>query len=261
MSLNCQNLNAKIDHLNIMVTNLKTSKLSYSAICLQETWLSDISDTFLLQIDGHSLISVGRICSAHGGLLIYLRDIYSYEILNLYTVSNIWDGQFIEVSGASLVKKIIIGNIYRPPRNLIDNYANFIAELTPILHYLSRSKSEAVIAGDFNTDLLKLNENDNFNDFFDTMTAHTFYPKITLPTRFTDRTCTLIDNFFCKFSDASTECITGNLTNHIISDHQPYFIRFDNMISRKKVSNFIHVDVITYQISKGISLKPTYMIN
>ena len=47
-------------------------------------------------------------------------------------------------------------------RNLIDNYANFIAELTPILHYLSRSKSKAVIAGNFNIDLLKLNENDNF---------------------------------------------------------------------------------------------------
>ena len=35
------------------------------AICLQETWLSENSDTSLLHIDGFNLIMQGKICSAH----------------------------------------------------------------------------------------------------------------------------------------------------------------------------------------------------
>ena len=42
----------------------------------------------------------------------------------------------------------------------------------------------------------KIHHRPIFNEFFDTIVSHSFYPQITLPTRFTDRSCTLIDNFF-----------------------------------------------------------------
>ena len=82
---------------------------------------------------------------------------YNFKCLNLHEQSSIWDGLFIEVYGKPLNrKKLVIGNIYRPPREIIDNYHTFSSELAPILTFLNKSKCEVVIAGDFNIDLLKL---------------------------------------------------------------------------------------------------------
>ena len=78
-----------------------------------------------------------------------------------------------------------------------------------------------MLSGDYNIDLLKLNDNTKISDFFDTITSLTFYPFITLPTRFSDRRCTLIDNFICTFSPAIMNSTTGILTNNI-SYHQHY---------------------------------------
>ena len=53
-------------------------------------------------------------------------------------------------------KKITIGNIYRPPRDINENYQKFIHEFTKVLTELQGSKGEVVIAGDYNIDLLKI---------------------------------------------------------------------------------------------------------
>ena len=232
LSLNCQSLNAKIDNLKILVHKLISQHCRIDVVCLQETWLSDQSDTSLLNINGYNLISNGFVCSIHAGLSIYLKDEYKHQHVNLYTKNNVWEGQFIEVSGGPLKRKIIIGNIYRPPKTTADNSNFFFDELTHILNFLEQSHSEAVIAGDFNIDLLKVNENSTSAKFFDTITAHTFFPKITLPTRFSDQNGTLIDNFLCKYTAVSQHTTAGILTN-CISDHQPYFICFHKLKSRK----------------------------
>ena len=59
LSLNCQSLSAKIDGLKILVKYVENS-CKIGAICLQETWLSNDSDTSLLTIEGYNLISVGK---------------------------------------------------------------------------------------------------------------------------------------------------------------------------------------------------------
>ena len=71
LKLNCQSLNAKIDEIIIKLDTLRTFLCEISALCLQETWLKDDYDTSLLQIDGYTLISQGKICSSHAGLAIY----------------------------------------------------------------------------------------------------------------------------------------------------------------------------------------------
>ena len=48
-------------------------------------------------------------------------------------------------------------------------------------------------------------------------------PEITLPTRFSHRTGTLIDNFLCKLSEISLKSKSGILVDRF-SDHQPYFM-------------------------------------
>ena len=90
--------------------------------------------------------------------------------------------------------------MYRPPRDRNENYQSFINEIVPILTTLDKYKCEIILTGDLNINLLKVNVKPIFNEFFDIITSHSFYPQITLPTRLSDRSGTLIDNFFCKLT-------------------------------------------------------------
>ena len=50
--------------------------------------------------------------------------------------------------------------------------------------------------GDFNCDMLKIDQDDETCDFFDLMLANGFRPLILQPTRVTLSTATLIDNIY-----------------------------------------------------------------
>ena len=120
ISLNCQSLTEKADSLKVLIVNIN-ARCKLSAICLQETWLSSESDTSLFELRGYNFVSVGQFCSAHSGLGIYISDDYNFKVMNMHEQSMLWVGMFVEISGQSLNdKKIMLGNIYRPPRNIID---------------------------------------------------------------------------------------------------------------------------------------------
>ena len=240
ISLNCQSLSAKIDNLKILMHNLDNQQVYIDAICLQESWLSDLSDLSLLHVEGYQLISMAKHCSAHSGLVIYLSNKYQHEVLNKHEQSNLWDGQFIKISGMLHNRNIILGNIYRPPNDINENYKTFFDELIRILAILNKSKHEVIIAGDFNIDLLKVNTNMHAHEFFHTLIAQSFIPKITLPTRFSDLRCTLIDNFLCKLSPAILDSSAAIFTNNI-SDHQLYILVVPNLSNTIKVPKYTNI--------------------
>ena len=62
--------------------------------------------------------------------------------------------------------------------------------------HLNNNRKEVIIAGYYNIDLLKINE-PIISEYFDTITSHGFFPKITLPTRIWDHHGTIIDNCIC----------------------------------------------------------------
>ena len=53
-----------------------------------------------------------------------------------------------------------------------------------------------LVSGDFNIDLLKIENDDSIKDFYNSLTLNLFVPHITLPTRITSHSQTLIDNIF-----------------------------------------------------------------
>ena len=59
------------------------------------------------------------------------------------------------------------------------------------------------MAGDFNIDLLRLNEKPIFNDYFDMLITDHFSPTISLPTRLSARSASLLDNFICDSTPSS----------------------------------------------------------
>ena len=95
------------------------------------------------------------------------------------------------------------------------------------------------ICGDYNIDLLKIKTNKHFNDFFDNFISVGFLPKITLPTRFTEQSSTLIDNVFSN--NIEEREISGILLNHI-SDHQFLFTYIEKLLYIEKVPKFIDIE-------------------
>ena len=79
LSLNIQSIRAKFDKLMCLLKYLDDNNCpSFSAICLQESWLRESDDTSLLNIPGYNLIHQGTRCSKHGGLIIYLHENFTY---------------------------------------------------------------------------------------------------------------------------------------------------------------------------------------
>ena len=70
--------------------------------------------------------------------------------------------------------------------------AIFGTELVRVLGLLQGT--DAYIMDDFNVDLLKLETHGLTSDYFGEFTSQGFYPLVSLPTRLTDTTATLIDN-------------------------------------------------------------------
>lgn len=122
LSLNIHSLNAKFNEFQVLLRKLKENNFEFSVICLQETWINEQRDLSQFQLDGYDFVSQHYICSSHGGLAFYINSNFMYKLLPLYTESTVWEGQFIELSGENLKRPIIIGNIYRPPRDRNNNY-------------------------------------------------------------------------------------------------------------------------------------------
>ena len=243
LSLNIESLRAKFTQLSTLIHTLTDNDCHLDAILIQETWLTDIqckNETLeLYNIPGYQAIPLGRQCGRKGGLMIYLNEIYSYTPRQLYTPSIHWEGLFIDIThkhNEVLPNKIILANIYRPPR---DNNSNssidrFLQPFSDVFNILCQENATLAIGGDFNVNLLKLNEREKFQEYFDLFVGNGCNPQITMPTRFSKKSATLIDQIFCRFSKYSSHNFSGILVTKI-SDHLPCFstINFLNNVKYK----------------------------
>ena len=135
-------------NFSIFIQDLKQNGLFFSAICLQEIWLSQDDDISMYQLDGYTCIFEGRKCSSKEGLVIYLHENFTFSTVALYERSDVWEGQIIQISGNELSYKLLHGNVYRPPRDILQNYNTFIDEFNRVSEQLTRSKTEVIISGD-----------------------------------------------------------------------------------------------------------------
>ena len=119
-----------------------------------------------------------------------------------------------------------------PPNNTNNLCKDFTNKFIPILENLQRVNCETIIAGDFNIDLLKINNNATLGNYFNSVVAQSFFPLITLPTRFSDHNCTLIDIFLCKLNRSYLPSTSGSLASRI-SDHLHYFTFFNLLTSKR----------------------------
>ena len=256
LSLNIQSINAKFSELETFVEELHNVQFKFNVICLQECWIRDQTDACTFQIPGYDCVAQGKSSSERGGLITYVDNQFQYEVRQSINEYELWEGQIIQVKGGCLRKEIIVGNIYRPPRTLREQTKQFINEFTSLVQALDDTNLNIVLAGDYNLNLLKINESEICCEFFDLLTSQSLFPHITLPTRLTNGGGTLIDNLFCKMNKSIKKNTAGILLNQL-SDHLPCFTLLETDIVHNSKTKFTRIfkqnDDVIQQIKNEIN--------
>ena len=107
-------------------------------------------------------------------------------------------------------KNIVVGCIYRHPSNLKSDISEFNKYLDATLSKLVKEKKEIYICGDFNIDLLRMNDFETHLEFYTLLHSHGLLPFIVQPSRVvSNQVPSLIDNIFStNISDAVS---SGNI--------------------------------------------------
>ena len=221
----------------------------FSVITLQEPHISADSDVNLFHIPDYSLVYDPARINSSGGVAIYVHNSFSFNRLgndDFKQNSNVFEGIFLEIfSNCQKQKKYVIGSIYRRPSDLVVDISQFIDEFTTVLINIHATCKQSYINGDYNIDLLKLQNNAHYNTFYENVTAKGFFPKITRPTRSFENSHSLIDNTFTN--NLSKPHTSGILTHHV-SDHFMHF----SIVEDSEVHSINHTKYIE---TETISLK------
>ena len=94
---------------------------------------------------------------------------------------------------AFIVKKVLIGMIYRPPDTPI---SMFNEHLKNVIESIKCSNIPCYLLGDFNINLLNQSSHQATSDFLDILYSGGFTPLISRPTRITENSATLIDHIY-----------------------------------------------------------------
>ena len=230
----------KVFHLNIDSFNKNGTELSFYLKSLKNKFdiicLTEIRQTTIGIIDKDFPdynIFIDNPTMAKGGVAILLRkdkfeniteldskanfNLKNHCTCNLCQIENKW------LSFKINNQEVIIGGIYRHPKGKVDH---FNTALDSILNQI-KNDTLAIILGDININLMD-EENDNTNSYLNNLFAKNFIPCITLPTRITDHSATIIDHIFIKSNKKliQNKCSSGNLVTDL-SDHLPNFTFLD----------------------------------
>ena len=79
------------------------------------------------------------------------------------------------------------------------------------------------------------------------MCTNSFYPKITLPTRFANKSCSLIDQIYCK-STLSISAISSKIVISQLSDHFPCIVSIKLLHEKKHKPKYVSIHACTRSI-------------
>ena len=223
MSMNCQSLGSKLD-IELLLNSFEQYEKPIQVLCLQETWIEDADflDLSLFQIQDYNLITQNCYANAHGELAYYIHKNRAYTIRPCVYKSPYWEEMFITLSDHVETKqsKFSMGNLYRPPHTQVSQLTSFIDYFSTTLAQFDASNETTYVCGDYNINLLLINENIPCSSIFECILSSRYLPSITLPTRLSDNS-TLIDNIIYN---KQRHLIFAGILENQISDHQAIVI-------------------------------------
>ena len=129
----------------------------------------------------------------------------------------------VEISKNEFIDKhMMLTIVYRPPNSDIQLFNDYISDL---ISKLKIENKTSYFMGDFNIDLLEINNHLLSAEFIETMYSSMLFPFITKPTRVKGPSATLIDNIFSN--DLTNDHFNGIFFTDI-SDHFPVFCISDS---------------------------------
>ena len=244
-------------HLNIrsinangsdFITYLSLLNRKFDVVCLSETFVTDLILANNLFDDYESFHSIQSENSHGGGVAIYIKK----ELLNFTSViqsrtvnCDYIESVFVKVTFSN--KCTIIGCCYRPPASNKDRFLSFCDEN---FSRLNTNINDIIISGDFNLCMLRATDNNQLASFYENMNSYSLIPTILQPTRFDDRTCSLIDKIFVS----NYGQFTSGLLRTNISDHFPIFIIYRDYYLNANKSP----ETITYRLINENTLDRLY---
>ena len=210
LHINVRSLNK---HYDDILTLLENCSIKLTVLGVTETWLSD-SNQELYNISGYNFVTQSRVNKPGGGVGMYINENLNYLVRN--DLSNNLphiESLFVEICYTN-ASNILVGCIYRPPNTDVALFNDVIQSV------LSKSTKfrTAFLMGDFNLDLLNIENNTHTPtaNFLNNLCSYSFQPCITIPTRVTETTSTLIDNFFVKGRNLfiKTAAIYSDIADH-----------------------------------------------
>ena len=215
---NIRSLDTNITHMEAFLSNLNQNP---DVIALTETWLDDNNkDNY--PIEGYNAFHVVREPLKHGGVSIYVRNTLTCDQIGEFSFLN----SDIEICSIKITVNDLsytIGAIYRPS----DKYKNikeFRKVLAPILKSPEFKKSNSIIVGDINIDLLLHEDDRETNEYLNLLQTFNYTPIITRPTRFPEGrqmgSPALLDHIFMNFTPPTS----AGIFLYDITDHLPIYV-------------------------------------
>ena len=237
LSFNTESIFSKLDNIKLFLETLKENNIIFDALCINECWLDDYGSD--LNLVGYEPFALTRITGTKGGLITYIQENYNVKDLESYSDCDSWEGQFLEISGNGLRSKLLLSNIYVPPRTTND-FIEFETNFFHILNNLAEKYKHIIIAGDTNADALTFNTNTIFREYFDKLTAIGLLPVITLPTHFGSRNGSIIDHIYIK-TDTDLNNFYAGISLHTFSNHLPVFVAIPLKTLVDEIPKFINI--------------------
>ena len=216
--LNLRSLRANVDKMTALIHSLKHPP---DIIAVSEHWLTDKNkDSF--NLNGYQSFHIIRTWGIHGGVSIFVRNNIDSEIISKYSYSE----KDIEICTVSIKignQKFNIIAIYRPQskRRRVDNFTEIMSN---ILKDKLFTKTDTIMIGDFNINLLEHSTHQETGNYLATLQSLNYIPIINRPTRFPEGNQTgnesLLDHIYVNFTLPSV----SGILQYEITDHLPVFL-------------------------------------
>jgi len=179
-------------------------------------------------MDGYDFEFLNSSSNA-GGVGAYIAQDINYTTrddlrLNLPHCEDLW----LNVPLAN-GKPIIVGIIYRHPGHKYDNFTN---KLCFNLNLLNTTKSNYIIVGDLNIDILKFNLASNITDYVNSLHSVGSNICIDRPTRVTSHGASCIDHIY---TNLSCDELDTNVILSDVSDHFSTLTKIKNLARSNKL--------------------------
>ena len=202
-------------------------------LTVSETWLNSSTEEKLTSIPNYGIIRLDRQTKHINGQTKMGGGLCMYHKQNLIADSNTYAKLNVSDSTLELqwviitrphTKKIIIGNVYRPPGGNLKEAFQLISD--KIAEIPNLEKYELLLMGDFNADASddKLPQARIIKQF---EAEQSLKQVINKPTRYSRKKRSTIDLAFTNIK----HCTSSGTINYNISDHKPIFI------IKKKIRN------------------------